>query len=249
MSTKKIIQAALTALILLASLVPVSGALAGSAVCGGNFTVARGDTLRSIAERCGTTVAALQLANNLSNVNLIYPGQVLLMPGVVIHGSNGYDIYIVARGDTLKSVAELFGTNMETLLSLNRNITNINLIYEGQRMIVPLPGGSVPPPPPPPGGQAYTIQKGETLRILAARFNTSVEAILQANPQIWDPNRIYAGQQITLPAGISTYIVQRGDTLKSIAARFGTTWENLAALNPAITNANLIYPGQVIRLW
>ena len=73
--------------------------------------------------------------------------------------------------------------------------------------------------------------------------------MLKVNPQIYNPNLIYVGQVINLPAGLSTYVVQYGDTLKIIAARFGTSWESLLALNPQITNANLIYVGQVIRLW
>ena len=88
-----------------------------------------------------------------------------------------------------------------------------------------------------------------TLRKIADRLNTTVDAILKVNPQISNPNLIYAGQVINLPAGLSTYIVQKGDTLRIIAARFGTSVENLLGLNPQITNANLIYVGQVVRLW
>ncbi len=76
-----------------------------------------------------------------------------------------------------------------------------------------------------------------------------MDAILKVNPQIYNPNLIYAGQVINLPAGLSTYVVQRGDTLKIIAARFGTSLESLLALNPQIYNPNLIYVGQVIRVW
>jgi len=47
----------------------------------GSYTVVRGDTLSSIARRFGTTVAAIAAANNIVNVNLIFPGQVLTIPG------------------------------------------------------------------------------------------------------------------------------------------------------------------------
>ena len=39
-----------------------------------------GDTLSGIAARFGTTVANLVSANNITNPNLIYPGQVLVIP-------------------------------------------------------------------------------------------------------------------------------------------------------------------------
>lgn len=45
-----------------------------------SYVVQRGDTVYRIALRYGTTIAAIRAANNLSNVNLIYVGQVLVIP-------------------------------------------------------------------------------------------------------------------------------------------------------------------------
>ncbi len=247
MTTKHIIRLVLLTAVVFASLAFTPTALAGSSACGGNYTIASGDTLRKIAARCDTTVSALLLANpQIYDADHIYTGQVLVMPGAVFHGGNGYDIYIVARGDTLKGIAALFGTTLETLLKLNPNISNANVIYEGQRLTIS--STATNPPTPQPGGQGYVVQRGDTLRKIADRFGTTVDAILKVNPQITNPNWNYAGQAITLPAALSTYVVQYGDTLKIIAARFGTTYEKLLALNPQITNANLIYVGQVIYL-
>lgn len=248
MSTKKIFQSLILISVLIASLATTSGAMAAYS-CGTSVTVVRGDTLRKIADRCGTTVYALRRANPaIGSGDLIYPDQILLLPGSILYGNNGYNTYIVMRGDTLKSLATRFGTSMDVLVNLNSDITNINIIYEGQRMVVPS-GNGVPSTPPPASGNTYTVQRGDTLRKIADRLNTTVEAMLKVNPQIYNPNLIYVGQVINLPAGLSTYVVQHGDTLKIIAARFGTSWESLLALNPQITNANLIYVGQVIRLW
>jgi len=253
MSTKKFFQLLVLVSVLVASFATTTSALAAY-TCGPTVTVARGDTLRKIADRCGTTVYALRRANpTIGSGDLIYPDQLLLLPGALISGNNGYSTYIVMRGDTLKSLAYRFGTSMDVLVSLNADITNVNVIYEGQRIVVPSGGGvpSTPPPvtPPPASGQVYTVQRGDTLRKIADRLNTTVDGILKVNPQIYNPNLIYVGQAINLPAGLSTYVVQKGDTLRIIAARYGTSWENLLALNPQITNANLIYVGQVIRVW
>ncbi|MGE5527568.1 MAG: LysM peptidoglycan-binding domain-containing protein, partial [Patescibacteria group bacterium] len=54
------------------------------------------------------------------------------------------------------------------------------------------------PPVSCPGGTVYTIQAGDTLFALAARFGTTVQAILAANPGL-DPNRLMIGQQICIP--------------------------------------------------
>jgi peptidoglycan-N-acetylglucosamine deacetylase len=114
--------------ILLISTEPVH---AGSSPCGGSVTAASGDTLNTIAQRCGTSVNALKLANQLSNVNVITIGQVLLMPGALIKGSNNVDIYIVNHGDSLSEIAKLFNTTLTQLLALNPAIKNPNLIFAG----------------------------------------------------------------------------------------------------------------------
>ncbi len=248
MSTKRTLQIVMLAAMLLASFAPL-GAVAASAACGASYTVQSGDTLSSIARKCGTTVAALRLANpNLGY--WIYAGQTLSLPGAFIDQGNGTAVYIVARGDTLRSLAARFGTSVSTLASWN-GITNLNLIYEGQRLKVPS-GNGVPVPPPPdpaptPGG-TYIVQWGDTMRKIAARFNVSLSDLIAVNPQIANPDRIFFGQVIKIPASASLYTVQRGDTLRIIAARFGTTVDALLALNPQIWNANWIYTGQVIRV-
>ncbi len=247
MNTKKIFQLFILVAMLFGSFATTTSAFAAG--CGTGVTVVSGDTLRKIAERCGTTVSALRLANpEIGNGNLIYPGQALLLPGAILGTDGGYLVYVVARGDTVKALAARFQSTVDSILASNPAITNVNLIYEGQRLTIYTQPVVTPPPPPPSSGQIYYVQKGDTLRKIAAKFNTSVDLILQLN-SITNPNVIYVGQAITLPAFISTYIVQKGDTLKIIANKYGTTVEKLLGLNPNIKNANLIYVGQIITLW
>lgn len=248
MNNKTFLQAFILIAVMLALFASTSSASA-AASCGTSVTVASGDTLRKIADRCVTTISALRRANpEIGTGDLIYPGQVLLLPGAIINGNNGYNTYIVMRGDTLRSLANRFGTTIDILVSLNSSIVNVNLIYEGQRLVVPS-GQGVPVPPPPTGGQVYYAQSGDTLRKIAAKFNITLDAIIRANPQISNPNVIYVGQAINIPGqAVSSHIVQRGDTLRIIAAKYGTTVDALLALNPNIKNANLIYVGQVIRV-
>jgi peptidoglycan endopeptidase LytE len=247
MSTKKFVQLFLLLALVVASFLTTTAANAASS-CGTSYTIVSGDTLRKIATKCGTTVSALRRANpEIGSGDLIYSGQVLLLPGAIIYGNNGFNTYIIARGDTLKALANRFNTTVNYLMSLNPDITNANLIYEGQRLVYPADGGTTPPPSQ--SGHTYTVQKGNTLKKIAAWTFTTVDAILDVNPQISNPNLIYVGQVINLPAAVDSYTVQRGDTLKKIAAKFNTTVDNLLALNPEITDANKIYTGQIIRLW
>ena len=96
--------------------------------------------------------------------------------------------------------------------------------------------------------QTYTVQRGDTLSEIAARFGTTVSELVRLN-NIADPNRIYEGDRLIIRAGTSTgattYTVQRGDTLSEIAERYGTTVNELVRLNN-IADRDLIYPGQVL---
>lgn len=98
----------------------------------------------------------------------------------------------------------------------------------------------------------YVVQPGQTLSSIARAYGVTVWALVNANG-ISNPNRIYVGQALWIPAadssmpgsipGCSTYhVVQRGDTLSGIAAWFGVNTWSLAAVN-GIANANTIWVG------
>ena len=56
---------------------------------------------------------------------------------------------------------------------------NPNNLQIGQGICIP--GADVPPPPRCPAGTfSYTIRSGDTLYLLAIRYNTTVEAIMAA---------------------------------------------------------------------
>ncbi len=93
----------------------------------------------------------------------------------------------------------------------------------------------------------YTVRPGNTLFAIAQFFQTTVNDILRYN-NISDPNSIYAGQILTVPAGSAAnryYVTRPGDTLWTIAQRNNTTVERITQLN-GLANPNVIYPGQII---
>lgn len=116
--------------------------------------------------------------------------------------------HTVARGETLSGIAQRFGTDVSTLSRLN-DIRNPNLIHEGQ--VLKLPQGA---------SQSYEIARGDTLGRIAAKHGVGVDALLSANPQIANPNRIYPGDILTIPAGTGRTAV--GGT-NGVAAVGGTT--------------------------
>ena len=51
---------------------------------------------------------------------------------------------------------------------------------------------------------AYVVRPGDTLTRIARQFSTNVNAIVQANPAITNPNLIYVGQTLEIPTGDAT---------------------------------------------
>ncbi|MDK2820187.1 MAG: peptidoglycan DL-endopeptidase LytF, partial [Clostridia bacterium] len=105
----------------------------------------------------------------------------------------------------------------------------------------------------PSGTFPYTIKSGDTLWKLAQQYNTTVEAIMAANPGV-DPNNLQIGQVICIPSvqppkpcppGSFAYTIKSGDTLWKLAQQYNTTVEAIMAINPGIDPNNLQI-GQVI---
>ncbi|MBI1299238.1 LysM peptidoglycan-binding domain-containing protein [bacterium] len=68
-------------IVALALLMPTQAQAQSQSLCGDTVTVARGDTLRGIAQRCGVSFSALIEANpQIVNRNLIYVGQQINIP-------------------------------------------------------------------------------------------------------------------------------------------------------------------------
>ena len=87
------------------------------------YTVVKGDSLWSIANKFNTTVANLKSLNNLSS-NLLQIGQKLKINATKVDQPNEY--YTVKKGDTLYSIAAKNNLSVPELKALN-NLTSDNL--------------------------------------------------------------------------------------------------------------------------
>ncbi len=183
--------------------------------------------------------------------------------------SNGY--YTVQSGDTLSGIALKFSTTSSKLAQLN-SISNPNLIYVGQRLLVNQNSSSNSSSSSQSSSAAtntdasaasYTVKSGDTLSTIASQHNTTVNQIVSLN-QLSNPNLIYVGQVLklknnqttnsssatsssTAATTAGTYTVKAGDTLSAIASRYSTSSSTLASLN-SLSNPNLIYVGQVLKV-
>ncbi len=190
------------------------------------YTVLRGDTLRGIAVRFGTTVQDLMNRNqHIFDRNLIYPGLQVVVPAEPIDTipdtGAGETLYTVQRTDILSEIALRHGTTVGDLMERNPHIVDPNLIYPGLQIVVPVtepeptpvpptptPAPPTPTPIPPPdftipdtgvGERLYTVQSGDTMVGIAERFGTTVRNLLDRNPHIRDARLIFPGQRLAVP--------------------------------------------------
>ncbi|WP_434105941.1 LysM peptidoglycan-binding domain-containing protein [Limosilactobacillus fermentum] len=177
--------------------------------------------------------------------------------------------YTVQSGDTLSGIAVEYNTTTATLTSLN-NLSNPNLIYVGQRLLVKSAStstatstASATSTSSTTSATTYTVKSGDTLSSIASSHNTTTAALTSLN-SLANPNLIYVGQVLKLAntttastsstssaastsSSAMTYTVKSGDTLSSIAISYNTTTSTLTSLNN-LSNPNLIYVGQVLKV-
>lgn len=121
---------------------------------------------------------------------------------------SGPQSYIVQEGDTLTSIAEEFGVDLGLLLAYNPEI-EAGAILVGQEITVPQPDAEFPTPTPLPedllpGAEIeYRVRSGDTVASIALEFNSTAEAIIEAN-DIEDPNDIRIGDILIVPVNLVT---------------------------------------------
>lgn len=153
--TKKIIAISVLVVLLLALTVSVAAASGGN-----RHTVRYGETLFSIGRYYGVNPYHIAEVNRLPNPNCIYAGQVLFIPSyqtghrpdrcqsgcygdVWYDGGYGKRHHVVARGETLTSIAYYYGVSPWAIAHANQ-LHDINRIYVGQVLRIPSHGGYQP---------------------------------------------------------------------------------------------------------
>jgi LysM repeat protein len=100
------------------------------------YIVLENDTIASIAANFGVSIDELAQANNLSNENLIFVGQKLIIPGAQ-QNSTGY-AYTVVAGDTCLSIAYTFNVPMSELTALNNLPDDCSTLTIDQVLTIPV---------------------------------------------------------------------------------------------------------------
>lgn len=161
--------------------------------------------------------------------------------GSVVRGQT----YYVQPGDSLYSIAARYGTSI-TALQQDNGLTTTT-VYPGQalRLSRQVSAATV--------SSTYTVRPGDSLLIIAKRYQVSLDALKEANNL--SVNYVTAGQRLTIPVSSNessgtnsiTYIVKTGDPLYLIAKRYGISLKALLTANN-LTNASSIFPGQKLLI-
>ena len=193
----------------------------------GYYIVKKGDSLWSIASKNNTTVDNIKKLNNLSSNNLSV-GQVLKLSydaeNEDIKESN---IYTVKKGDSLWLIANKYGTTVDELKSAN-NLKS-NTLSIGQTLIIPEKKENT-------NKISYVVKKGDSLWLIANKYDTTVEKIKSSNNL--KSNTLSIGQVLVIPSSSEfiTYTVKKGDSLWLIANKYNTTVDNIKKLNNLSSN-------------
>ena len=174
--------------------------------------VAEGEMLLAIAFDYDVTVDEIMQANELDS-DLIYVGQELIIPLTTPEPtaettepapvvpetpkpSATSFVHIVTAGENLAWIADGYGVTVEAIAEAN-GISATDLIYVGQRLIIPS-APATPTPGPTGTGRTHAIQAGENLSWIAYEYDVSIEDLMRAN-DITDPDTIYIGQVLIIP--------------------------------------------------
>lgn len=187
--------------------------------------VQRGENLFRIALRYNLSTEEVAAANGITDVSSILVGQRLIIP-IEPTSVTERQVHRVVAGETLRSIAELYGKSSEELSDLN-NIANVNQIYIGQEILI-TPGEDdlvTPTPEITPTTETASDSQTEETGIIPTPVPTQ-RAIVSDDPSI---------------AVIHT--VQAGETLFRIGLQYDLSVNDLAQANNLL-DPTQIYAGQ-----
>lgn len=173
----------------------------------------------------------------------------------------GSTTHKVARGETLYGIANTYHTSVAEIRALNG--LKSSRINPGQVLSVPAASGlsELATEAPTRTQTSYTVRRGDSLSIIAARLGVSVATLRSQNNlrgNLIQPGQVLfasssAKSEYTAPVQVknkpvaATHVVRRGDSLWLISKRYRVSMASLASYNGIGKNSALV-PGQQIRI-
>jgi LysM repeat protein len=212
------------------------------AVAVDKYTVRAGDNLSQIALRFGIALNDLRRYNSLRSDQIAIGQSLRLKPApTVTRNRPPADTYKVRRGDTLSEIAVAHRVSLASLRQLN-NVRGDRLqVGQTLRLRQPAPVTEEEVPP------LYTVQRGDNLSSIGARFDVGLRMLRQLNGLTGD--HITPGQKLRLRPSLTEegiHVVHAGQTLSEIAVLHSVELAQLRRINGL--DGDLIRIGQKLRL-
>lgn len=183
------------------------------------YTVQKGDTLTSIADKFGTRAEQLQKANGIHDPDKISAGDMLIVPvtgweppawwqnGMIIFELPAKEIienlYTLNQmnernesGCTAYTVQE--GDNINSIARRMGTTVNVLRHINGQKTLNNIKAGDVICVPDKEDTYIYAVRPGDSIYMIAKRFSVPAERILQANYMNAE-DIILPGMQLVIP--------------------------------------------------
>ena len=140
--------------------------------------------------------------NNLQSSSLIFAGEELRLPGAgtAAAPAAAASVYTVQAGDTLSAIAADHGVSLDSVLAAN-GLTMTSIIRPGQE--ISLSTGTAPSAAPAAAAApaaTHTVEAGDTLTGIAARYNMGLSDLMAANGMD-DSTVLFPGDVVALSAG------------------------------------------------
>jgi N-acetylmuramoyl-L-alanine amidase len=129
------------------------------------------ETLWSISKRYGIPIEELMRVNNLKSPKDLKVGQLLYIGRIHQKKEDKNLFYVVKKGDTLKSIAQLFSTSPERLIQINK--LNFPTLKIGQILQLPAKEEVIP--------TLHKVEEKETLWSISKRYGIPIEELMRVN--------------------------------------------------------------------
>ncbi|NQX45977.1 LysM peptidoglycan-binding domain-containing protein [Paenibacillus tritici] len=121
-------------------------------------------------------------------------------------------IHIVKQGDSLFALSQKYGVPLQKIIEANPQITNPDVLAVGDK--VKIPAAPVPIPVPDNNDIYYkhTVKQGDTLWKLSKAWGVTLKDMIDANPQLKNPNALMTGEVVNIPKKVSVSPIQAQST-------------------------------------
>lgn len=104
-------------------------------------------------------------------------------------------IHIVKQGDTLYELSQKYGVPLDKLIEANPQLSNPDVLSVGDKVKIPTTAT-------PPEGDLFhkhTVKQGDTLWKLSKAWGIQLKDMIEANPQLKNPDALKIGDVVNIP--------------------------------------------------